>query len=553
MDKTTTKIYTEGVGRLGYARVLVEVNANKEIKDKIKMCDKDKNNVTIRFKFVNVVYAWKPLLCDDCKVFGHEWNVTDDLIEALRKSAKKYDVLEDHDDDNNPYEISKSEKMIIDSYVKKKTQPGTEITMNWSYTMVNYFKDHNLKKIDRVMRNSGFFGTFPNTYVVFVPHLTSDHYTPMINIPNAIKKKHKSFKFANYIADKPEFNQIVEKEWGVKVNGCAMFRLTWKEKVKLIQTKVDADLFNVDLRKKEAKTLEEYREAVKDEEKFLFQQAKVEWLKDGDGNSKFFHVILKSRANKNIVASICNEKYERLVNDEEFKHAMFDIDDNKAHGFSSKFFKQAWDVNATIISLVPKLDIPNRVSDFKPIKWPDKWKSEKPMIADIPVPRLYPNNHDTTIWITNMGSKGKFSVNEVWNDIRMTKEKIVYKGQNAKMVSWNGGHMSSIRDDCLQNGNVALYLRYQGFSIDEAFLGCLGCDQTMRPYDIVAIANSTLVLALVCFLDREIWWLMDPKPVLDLCCLEELVTGTESDLLVLVYGKRDFGSGGLICYDGLLK
>ncbi|GKC61985.1 hypothetical protein Tco_1089583 [Tanacetum coccineum] len=81
MDKTTTKICTDGVGRLGYAKVLVEVKANKEIKDKIKICCKDKNNVTIRFKFVNVVYAfkfvnvvyaWKPLLCDDCKVFGHE-------------------------------------------------------------------------------------------------------------------------------------------------------------------------------------------------------------------------------------------------------------------------------------------------------------------------------------------------------------------------------------------------------------------------------------------------------------------------------------------------
>ncbi|GKF14779.1 hypothetical protein Tco_0056241, partial [Tanacetum coccineum] len=33
-------------------------------------------------------------------------------------------------------------------------------------------------------------------------------------------------------------------------------------------------------------------------------------------------------------------------------------------------------------------------------KWPDKWKSEKPMIADILVPRLNTNNPDTTIWIT---------------------------------------------------------------------------------------------------------------------------------------------------------
>ncbi|GKA40664.1 hypothetical protein Tco_0733257 [Tanacetum coccineum] len=62
----------------------------------------------------------------------------------------------------------------------------------------------------------------------------------------------------------------------------------------------------------------------------------------------------------------------RSVNDEEIKHAMFDIDNNKApgpDGYSSKFFKQAWDVNATIISLVPKLNTPNKVFDFSPIAY----------------------------------------------------------------------------------------------------------------------------------------------------------------------------------------
>ncbi|GKG18132.1 hypothetical protein Tco_0372430, partial [Tanacetum coccineum] len=78
--------------------------------------------------------------------------------------------------------------------------------------------------------------------------------------------------------------------------------------------------------------------------------------------------------------------------DDEVKNALFDIDGNKAlgpDGFSSQFFKAAWstvggdickavkeffksskllkEVNATIISLVPKLQTPRVVSDYRPI------------------------------------------------------------------------------------------------------------------------------------------------------------------------------------------
>ncbi|GKD22873.1 RNA-directed DNA polymerase, eukaryota, reverse transcriptase zinc-binding domain protein, partial [Tanacetum coccineum] len=80
------------------------------------------------------------------------------------------------------------------------------------------------------------------------------------------------------------------------------------------------------------------------------------------------------------------------VTDEEIKKALFDIDDNKApgpDGFTSKFYKKAWDIvkddfcnaikeffnsgkmlaeiNATLISLVPESMTPQKVSDFRPI------------------------------------------------------------------------------------------------------------------------------------------------------------------------------------------
>ncbi|GKC95885.1 RNA-directed DNA polymerase, eukaryota, reverse transcriptase zinc-binding domain protein [Tanacetum coccineum] len=82
----------------------------------------------------------------------------------------------------------------------------------------------------------------------------------------------------------------------------------------------------------------------------------------------------------------------REIQKDEIKKALFDIDDNKSpslDGYTSKFFKRSWDivrsdfcavikeffstgkllgeVNATLISLIPKSLTPQKVSDFRPI------------------------------------------------------------------------------------------------------------------------------------------------------------------------------------------
>ncbi|GJV71144.1 hypothetical protein Tco_1491139 [Tanacetum coccineum] len=79
-----------------------------------------------------------------------------------------------------------------------------------------------------------------------------------------------------------------------------------------------------ELKKKEAECLENYMEAVIDAEFFLYQRAKIEWLKSGDINSKFFHKVIKSRRHGNRVTSICNKegtKFERDMVVEQFvKH-----------------------------------------------------------------------------------------------------------------------------------------------------------------------------------------------------------------------------------------
>ncbi|GKA30765.1 RNA-directed DNA polymerase, eukaryota, reverse transcriptase zinc-binding domain protein [Tanacetum coccineum] len=133
-----------------------------------------------------------------------------------------------------------------------------------------------------------------------------------------------------------------------------------------------------------------------------FEQIKVE---DLNCSGIHFTWVQSRRAHKSRIEAISDEHGERFevsnkdaeamvkrVSDVEVKAALFDICDNKApgpDGYSAKFYKKAWtivgrdvcnvvkeffkngkifgEVNATHITLVPKVGTPQKVSDYRPI------------------------------------------------------------------------------------------------------------------------------------------------------------------------------------------
>lgn len=73
MDSMTAYVCKNGVGRTEFARVLVEIEANKGFKEVIELQYIDRNNQVKGTKNVKVNYEWKPPLCSHCQVFGHEF------------------------------------------------------------------------------------------------------------------------------------------------------------------------------------------------------------------------------------------------------------------------------------------------------------------------------------------------------------------------------------------------------------------------------------------------------------------------------------------------
>ncbi|XP_022040603.1 uncharacterized protein LOC110943155 [Helianthus annuus] len=277
-----------------------------------------------------------------------------------------------------------------------------------------------LKKIDRVMGNVSFLDVFPNAHVLYHPYRVSDHTPCILKLDQVRRPKPKPFKFANFIANKEEFKACVVSEWSRSIEGIPMISVVKKlrnlksplrkllhdqgnlhTKVKElrlqlddIHRQIDIKPFDATLRENETELIKKFHIASYDEESFLKQKAKLEWLSAGDGNTSFFHNFVKSRNARNkihlirdangiqhegvdvekalvdhyanflgIEAEVEELNMEGLfvntvnpdladhmirpVTREEVKAAMFSIADNKApgpDGYTSVFFKKAWDV-----------------------------------------------------------------------------------------------------------------------------------------------------------------------------------------------------------------
>ncbi|GJV91873.1 hypothetical protein Tco_1539686 [Tanacetum coccineum] len=258
-----------------------------------------------------------------------------------------------------------------------------------------------LKKLDRVMANMTFVNDFAGSHAIFKPYRNSDHSPSVLCIPTATKVKPKPFKFFNVLIKHDRFKEVVNEAWNYhRIRG----------ELDTIQTQLDTDPFNIRLREIEAANVVAFNQAVLDEEMFLKQKAKISWLKDGDSNRHtstipdafvaHYEAFLGQTGytngfdGSNLFSNCLDEQgaahMVRMVTDREIKEAMFSMGDEKSpgpDGFSAAFFKEAWhivgvdvinairefftngkllkELNHTIIALIPKVNAPSRINDYR--------------------------------------------------------------------------------------------------------------------------------------------------------------------------------------------
>nr|GFB13753.1 hypothetical protein [Tanacetum cinerariifolium] len=143
----------------------------------------------------------------------------------------------------------------------------------------------------------------------------TNHSAAILSFPKRITRTRRAFRFNNYVVNKEEF--IPNGNLAEKVELC-------KGKLKDAQEKMTGNPHDKDAKVKEAECLADYFLALEDEEKFMFQKAKVDWISSGDRNTKYFYKVIASKRNINRIMSACNEKGERsegnLVADQFVQH-----------------------------------------------------------------------------------------------------------------------------------------------------------------------------------------------------------------------------------------
>ncbi|GJS95239.1 RNA-directed DNA polymerase, eukaryota, reverse transcriptase zinc-binding domain protein [Tanacetum coccineum] len=394
------------------------------------------------------------------------------LIEAMKKTANKYSVLETIPEDN-PMDINLMKDIMIEKWeedrrhenernVLNETEEGNmeddvlddETVFIWNIRgksngnkqkevmkfindgklqvcsiIETHIKDKKVKETcAKVMVFQEFLMEFNASHAIFQPFLVSDHSPCLLIIPTNWQKKPKSFRFANYIANKPEFNQTVAEGWKTQVSRNKMYclvkklkkmkplrnKLNWKHedltarveefkvKLKEAQSLVEKDPYNKEVKVKAVEPLgRRSRNRVRiicDENGNSYEKEEVplQFVKHFQqflGNpSSIVDLALSDDLFSIVLTNADAEEMIKEVSEKEIMEAMFDIGDNKAsgpEGFSSVFFKKAWNVvgkdvcdgikeffsngqmlgelNATLITLVPKIQNPFKAPDFRPI------------------------------------------------------------------------------------------------------------------------------------------------------------------------------------------
>ncbi|KAK4384693.1 hypothetical protein Sango_3035400 [Sesamum angolense] len=228
-------------------------------------------------------------------------------------------------------------------------------------------------------------------------------------------------RFDNYLALSPGFLASVQSIWRHHVVGTPMYSVTRKLKalkpvfrqqrrskgdlamnVKLAAgfLEIAQNILQFDRHNSLLLLLEHccrlvYLKASKLEQIMLRQRAKLQWLKGflgGDRNDRAMDLRYLRPWARHILTDEEARAIIRPVTIDEVKTAFFDIEEDKApgpDGFSSGFFKAAWPVvggevsnaiidffktgrllkqlNATMLTLIPKVRTPNSVADLRPI------------------------------------------------------------------------------------------------------------------------------------------------------------------------------------------
>lgn len=184
------------------------------------------------------------------------------------------------------------------------------------------------KKLDRCLTNNFVINLFPHASASFLPPVPSDHSPCLLDLAFVLPKTGtQPFKFLNYLTKHPSFLEVVSDAWSqVGSVSANLTSLCWKLKcIKRSLKPLNREFSNIQERVKTTHSLlqvaqvqaltdpspetfeaehvlyEKWQLLRQIEECFYRQKSRINWLREGDLNTTFFHRVCQSRASFNAI------------------------------------------------------------------------------------------------------------------------------------------------------------------------------------------------------------------------------------------------------------
>ncbi|XP_019164595.1 PREDICTED: uncharacterized protein LOC109160804 [Ipomoea nil] len=277
------------------------------------------------------------------------------------------------------------------------------------------------KRLDRFLMNPPLRDYFTEVRINVLARTSSDHSPILQSGTNNTLSCPKQFRFQTMWTSHPDFINVVRLNWNQQADGGGMRALAFKikrlkrclriwnrdtfgnvfDRIRVLESSVAEaeNTFDDDPSPGSRESLHKLQadllQALKQEEMFWKQKARVKWLKEGDSNTRFFHAVVKDRHQRQRISAIKSGTGELLttqpaiqteevsffsglfsaedcpgmeallqclpvgvldsdkaalslpVTREEVKEAVWKLDPDSAagpDGFSGAFFRHCWDI-----------------------------------------------------------------------------------------------------------------------------------------------------------------------------------------------------------------
>ncbi|XP_074291111.1 uncharacterized protein LOC141617877 [Silene latifolia] len=281
---------TELKTRLGFARVMVELNLGQYFPKQIKFRDEKQQLITI-----DTAYEWKPSLCTKCKLLGYEKDqcrknkqqtkpsvphktasaatpVTKKDVEVVSVSTPvpNANVLSsgaispvrqfkdtrkgsEHDDrtlSTSPLQMEtlqenlspKQSNEINETKVKSNNvhRIVNNIFSDWSVSTNNSkhpggrvwpYDTRVYSRLDRFFVNQEWVDAFPHYMANFLPEGHFDHTPCLVSEGDNGGRQNRPFKYFNMWSSAPGFQECVNKAWSTRVLSTKMYKVVRKLKM----------------------------------------------------------------------------------------------------------------------------------------------------------------------------------------------------------------------------------------------------------------------------------------------------------------------------------